>query len=121
MFNNQNEPLALLIELTPKLAKRRFRDSIYQAWDHSCAYCGKPATSLDHVIPRYKSGSSNRNNLVACCQKCNCDKASTALEVWYVQQDFYTEERHKAITAWTQQELINVYEADYSRMKLKIA
>lgn len=121
MFNNQNEPLALLIELTPKLAKRRFRESIYQAWNHSCAYCGKPATSLDHVIPRYKSGSSNRNNLVGCCQRCNCNKASSDMKTWYSQQDFYTEERYNAIVSWTEQEVIDIYEGMQSTPSLKIA
>ena len=107
MFNNQNEPLALLFELTPKLAKRRFRDSIYEAWDHKCGYCGSQATSLDHVIPRFKSGSSNRNNLLPSCRRCNANKASSDMKEWYEQQEYYTLERYEAIVAWTQQEQID--------------
>jgi|TARA_B100000073_G_C23691741_1_gene556750 5-methylcytosine-specific restriction endonuclease McrA len=106
MFNNQNEPLALLLELTPKLAKRRFRESIYEAWNYKCAYCESPATSLDHVIPRFKSGPSNRNNLVPCCRKCNANKASQVMQEWYEQQESYTPERYQAIVLWTEQEAI---------------
>ena len=40
MFRTENEPLVLLIELTPRLAKRRFRQCICEAWDHKCAYAG---------------------------------------------------------------------------------
>ncbi len=106
MFNNQNEPLALLLELTPKLAKRRFRESIYEAWNYKCAYCESRATSLDHVIPRFKSGPSNRNNLVPCCRKCNANKASHVMKEWYEQQECYTLERYQAIVRWTEQEAI---------------
>ena len=102
MFKTENEPLALLVELTPRLAKKRFRQSIYEAWDHNCAYCNSPATSLDHVIPKYRSGSSNRNNLVPACRSCNHHKGSMDMEEWYKNQDCFTEERFKAIINWTE-------------------
>jgi len=107
MFNNEQEPLALLIELTPKLAKKRYRESIYQAWDCKCAYCEAPATSLDHVIPRFRSGSSNRNNLIPACRRCNTNKASAKMEEWYQQQEFFTQVRMEKIKAWMCQEFID--------------
>jgi hypothetical protein len=100
MFCNQHEPLALLVELTPKLAKKRFRESIYQAWDHKCGYCNGSATSLDHIVPRFKSGCSNRNNLIPACCRCNSNKASTDMETWYKQQDFFTQENLDRIKTW---------------------
>jgi len=100
MFCNQHEPLALLVELTPKLAKKRFRQSIYQAWDNKCGYCEGVATSLDHIIPRFKSGCSNRNNLVPACCRCNANKASADMETWYKQQDFFSEEKLNRIKIW---------------------
>ena len=75
MFNNEREPLTLLVELTPRLAKRRYRQAIYDAWDHKCGYCEATATSLDHIIPKFQSGSSYRNNLIPACRSCNADKA----------------------------------------------
>lgn len=49
--------------------------------DHyTCQYCSKvfnPADlTLDHVIPRSKGGSSNWDNLVACCKRCNNRKGN---------------------------------------------
>jgi len=108
MFNCEQEPLALLIELTPKLAKKRYRQSIYEAWGHKCGYCGEDATSLDHVIPRFRSGSSNRNNLIPACKRCNTNKASSKMEEWYMQQVFFTQARMDRINAWTTQKEVDL-------------
>ena len=103
MFNCEQEPLALLIELTPKLAKKRYRQSIYEAWEGKCGYCGDDATSLDHIIPRFRSGSSNRNNLIPACRRCNTNKASSKMEEWYEQQEFFAQARMDRINAWMDQ------------------
>jgi hypothetical protein len=109
MFSSAHDPLALLIELTPKLAKKRFREHIYEAWDHKCGYCEELATSLDHVIPRFKSGSSNRNNLVPACRRCNTAKASIKMEEWYQQQEFFTQARMDRIKSWINQEVVELF------------
>jgi hypothetical protein len=110
MFNCEQEPLSLLIELTPKLAKKRYRQSIYEAWNHKCAYCKADATSLDHIIPRFKSGSSNRNNLVPACRSCNSNKASYKMEEWYTKQEFYDEVQMEKICCWMTQEVIDIFQ-----------
>ncbi len=48
--------------------------------DHGiCAYCEKelrPSNiTCDHVIPRHHGGHHGWDNVVACCQKCNAEKA----------------------------------------------
>ena len=63
-------------------------------------YCEGVATSLDHIIPRFKSGCSNRNNLVPACCRCNANKASADMETWYKQQDFFSEEKLNRIKTW---------------------
>lgn len=110
MFNSEQDPLALLIELTPKLAKKRYRQSIYDAWDCKCAYCKADATSLDHIVPRFRSGTSNRNNLIPACQSCNSNKASYKMEEWYTKQPFYDEIQLKKIKTWMSQEVIDVFQ-----------
>jgi hypothetical protein len=110
MFCSEEEPLALLIELTPKLAKKRFRDYIYDAWNRECGYCGNPATSLDHIIPRFRSGSSRRNNLLPCCRQCNQSKASKNMEEWYLTQSCYSEVRLSKIKQWMSAELLDISE-----------
>jgi hypothetical protein len=106
MFKTENEPLALLLELRPKHAKKRFRDEIYKAWDHDCAYCGKAATSLDHIVPRFKSGSSNCYNLIPACRSCNANKASSPMEEWYRSQPFFEEVKLVAIKNWMDDKIV---------------
>lgn len=38
---------------------------------HRCAYCGKAASTIDHVLPRSRGGQDSWANLVACCVRCN--------------------------------------------------
>ncbi|WP_125776522.1 HNH endonuclease [Antribacter gilvus] len=43
--------------------------------DGECAYCGGPAETVDHVLPRSRGGPSTWLNLVAACYPCNSFKA----------------------------------------------
>ena len=47
------------------------------AW--RCAYCQKPANTIDHVQPKSRGGSDTWENLVACCLKCNNTKGDKTL------------------------------------------
>lgn len=38
---------------------------------HRCGYCGKPASTVDHIIPVSKGGTSTWENTVAACSRCN--------------------------------------------------
>jgi hypothetical protein len=109
MFNCEQDPLSLLLELTPKLAKRRYRQSIYEAWDYKCGYCGEKATSLDHIIPRFRSGSNNRNNLLPACQRCNNHKGSDKMEEWYQKQNYFCDVKLIRIKAWIAQETVDIF------------
>nr|WP_246246611.1 HNH endonuclease [Isoptericola sediminis] len=56
------------------------KDGVKQR-DGECAYCGGPAQTVDHVIPRSRGGDSSWLNLVAACEACNHRKANrTPLE-----------------------------------------
>jgi 5-methylcytosine-specific restriction endonuclease McrA len=46
---------------------------------HRCAYCAKPAATIDHVIPRSRGGQDSWENLVACCLRCNNIKGDRML------------------------------------------
>lgn len=41
----------------------------------TCAYCGKEASTIDHVQPKSRGGEDSWLNLVAACLKCNNRKA----------------------------------------------
>jgi 5-methylcytosine-specific restriction endonuclease McrA len=43
---------------------------------HTCAYCGRHATTVDHVLPQSRGGQSSWLNAVAACAPCNHRKAN---------------------------------------------
>ena len=58
----------------------RWRYSAGPAWsrhgvlirdNHRCGYCGGPATTIDHVLPRSRGGRNSWINTVAACGGCN--------------------------------------------------
>lgn len=108
MFHSEHELLANLIVLSPKLARRKFREHIFEAWDWQCAYCSKQLNSdtatIDHVIPKHKGGQNVRNNMICSCSSCNRSKASQLLQSWFnPDHPHYTEERLARITKWMEQ------------------
>jgi 5-methylcytosine-specific restriction endonuclease McrA len=44
-----------------------------------CQYCGDPADSIDHVVPRAKGGAHVWENVVAACRPCNVRKRDRLL------------------------------------------
>lgn len=82
-------------------AKRMWKESIKNEWDHECAYCGsKEDLTLDHIVPQAKGGSNHTTNLLCACKQCNGDKAHEDWIVWYIQQPFFSEERRQKIDEW---------------------
>lgn len=47
---------------------------------HRCAYCGRRATTVDHLIPRSRGGSDSWLNTVAACVEDNQRKADRTPE-----------------------------------------
>lgn len=48
----------------------------------TCRYCGRHATTVDHVIPLERGGTNDEANLVAACGRCNSSKAGKTLKEW---------------------------------------
>ena len=46
----------------------------------SCAYCGRHAETIDHVVPRKDGGKSTYENCVAACTLCNRKKGHKSLK-----------------------------------------
>jgi len=51
------------------------RTGLLQRDNHECAYCGRRATTVDHVLPRSRGGRDEWLNTVAACTRCNNVKA----------------------------------------------
>lgn len=52
------------------------RRGVLRRDDHRCGYCGKAASTVDHIQPRSRGGADSWENLVACCLRCNNDKGN---------------------------------------------
>jgi len=52
------------------------RRSVFARDDHRCQYCGGPAESIDHVVPRSRGGEHVWENVVAACARCNHTKGN---------------------------------------------
>lgn len=64
---------------------RRERDALLATWrkqGKSCAYCTRPADTVDHVVPLVRGGTNYEGNLVPCCRSCNGAKAGWLVIEW---------------------------------------
>jgi len=94
------------LETTNKAdAKRMWRQSIKDQWEHKCAYCeSEENITLDHIIPQCKGGLDVKINVISCCHSCNQSKGHDHWKLWYVQQDFYSEDKFNKIEEWMKPE-----------------
>lgn len=105
MINCEQDLLVNLIELSPRNARRKFRQSIFESWEWKCAYCDKEldtkSATIDHIVPKYKGGHNVKSNMICSCSKCNRSKGSVLLEDWYnPSNSYYSEERLVKIKHW---------------------
>lgn len=69
--------ISLLLKRTQIQPTKR---NIFTRDGSKCGYCGKKATTLDHIVPQSKGGGNTWDNLVAACHKCNNSKADKSPE-----------------------------------------
>lgn len=75
------------------------RRGVLRRDDHRCGYCGKSASTIDHVLPRSRGGADSWENLVACCLRCNNLKSDrTPQEMGW---ELRMQPRPPRGTAWT--------------------
>ncbi len=55
------------------------RKAVFARDGGRCVYCGAPATSLDHVVPKSRGGAHSWDNVVSACGRCNHVKADRAV------------------------------------------
>jgi len=87
--------------LSKQSAKRKFKKQIKYGFGGLCAYCRcNRATTVDHLKPKSKGGSSLRSNLIPACRSCNADKGSESWLVWFQRQEFYNIVAQELIEEW---------------------
>jgi 5-methylcytosine-specific restriction endonuclease McrA len=71
-------PLVIRLRYMVKVPYRRgsavSRRGVFARDDHRCQYCGGPADSIDHVMPRSRGGAHVWENVAAACRPCNLAK-----------------------------------------------
>ena len=101
LLHSPQEYLFNLRTTSPGEAKRIWRREIKEKWEHKCAYCGSTENlTIDHIVPQSKGGIDFTKNVVCACHDCNQSKGHEHWKLWYVQQDFYTEDGFDKIVEW---------------------
>lgn len=105
ILNSPQDFLYNLHTCSPNEAKKMWRNSIKERWNHQCAYCGSKTEdlSIDHIVPQAKGGNDHITNTLCACTKCNHSKGHEQWEQWFSRQKFFTEERKNAIISWQRQ------------------
>jgi 5-methylcytosine-specific restriction endonuclease McrA len=77
---------------------------------HRCGYCGGHATTIDHILPRSRGGTSTWENCVLACIECNKKKADRTPKEAHLKlhtkparpkwQPLYAT-RHAPVASWT--------------------
>jgi len=101
LFHSPQAYLYNLHTTSSSEAKRIWRKTIREQWNHKCAYCGSEENlTIDHVITQSKVGTDFKKNVVCCCKSCNQSKGHSPWKEWYYQQDFFSEEKLEKIEDW---------------------
>lgn len=74
----ENNKRALRVGQTANLSLTDWALRLAQ-FQFTCAYCGEPYTSMDHIVPLANGGGTTFMNVVPCCAKCNAVKGEA---VW---------------------------------------
>ena len=86
LLPSHHDYLFNLIAMTSPEAKRLWRRSIKEHFDHTCIYCGKSydlsLLTIDHVHPRSRGGETILSNVVCACKSCNQEKGSNYWLDW---------------------------------------
>jgi 5-methylcytosine-specific restriction endonuclease McrA len=79
-YLNMNKPAVIRLNTyhKTKYGVRLSRENIYARDGYRCQYCGErygaEYLTLDHIIPKSRSGKDSWKNLVTCCTWCNNKK-----------------------------------------------
>lgn len=61
-------------------AHRYIRLKILARDQHICYWCGRPGTTIDHVIPWSKGGRTTMDNCICACEECNGQRGNASAE-----------------------------------------
>jgi len=72
--------LKYFVKIPYRSTIRLSRDALMRRDGEKCGYCGKKATTIDHIVPRSRGGKHHWENVVASCARCNTVKGDRLLQ-----------------------------------------
>jgi len=122
VYEHYDDHLFNMTALTRQEARRQWRQSIKDAWNNRCAYCGRPpiddnSLTVDHVRPKSAGGEDRTTNCIPACWQCNQDKSSQEWIAWYRIQPFYTIHGEWRIRRWIKEGVADIDLEDASAAK----
>ena len=84
-----------------------------------CTYCGRPAETVDHLIPRLRQGPDSADNLVPACRWCNSSKGGRDVFEWATTKGFFPLPviRRYLVLAWRWTERAGLLEAPLDALR----
>lgn len=74
------------INLNDPIQRKRLRAELLIKTDRKCPYCGvqisHTTATFDHILPRSKGGTDDKDNIIVCCRRCNVKKDDSYVE-WF--------------------------------------
>jgi hypothetical protein len=58
--------------------------------------------------------------LLPACRNCNSNKASTQVQTWFEQQEFFTQVKMDRIKAWMSQEALDLFVHQVEHLRLAV-
>lgn len=67
---------------------RDYRKTALKRDKYTCLWCGRPATTVDHIVPSSKGGSDLPQNLLAACMECNTKRGNRSAFSYFIEKVF---------------------------------
>ena len=68
---------------SPGVTREEWAETV-EAFGGQCAYCPRPATTIDHIEPIARGGLDAPENVVPACRSCNSSKGAKPLLIWWL-------------------------------------
>lgn len=65
---------------------RDYRKAALKRDHYTCLWCGRPATTVDHIIPSSKGGTDLPYNLLASCSDCNSRRGNQSAFSYFIEK-----------------------------------
>ena len=76
---------------------RDYRKAALKRDNYTCLWCGRHATTVDHIVPSSKGGSDLTQNLLASCSECNTRRGNRPAFSYLFEKIFLVPKSYKTL------------------------